>query len=144
MAVPVWTFQTNFTLRRTRKVDRLRLELGAGFAKTVIKTQAATRADGQGGVTSYKGQNIFEVQVLKKDFDGDGKFKTVLDFLQKRIDAGDEAFYFYHPDELFPADGTGVNTTGRYKVKFLGDLGDVLNKNKQHDFVNLVFEESLF
>lgn len=144
MPVPVFDFKINYALRRTRLVDRVRLDLGKGFTKTVIKTQAATRADGQGAVTSYKGQNIFDVPILKKDYDGDGKFKSILDFLQKRIDAGDEKFYFYHPDELFPPDATGVNTTGRYTVKFLGDLGDVLTKNKQHDFVNLTFEESLF
>jgi len=144
MATPVWTYNINYVLSRTRKVDRVRVNMGVGYTKSVIKTLAGTtaRADGTGSVTLYKGQNIFTVNVLKKRFDGDVLFNTILDFLQARVDANDEAFFFYHPDELFPPDATGVNTTGRYKVQFLQDIGDVLTHLKVHNFTNLVFEET--
>jgi len=146
MATPVWTFNVNYVLKRTRRVDRVRVDLGVGYTKTVIKTLAGTvsRADGTGSVTLYKGQNIFTINVNRKQYDGAGDFITILDFLQARVDANDEAFFFYHPDELFPPDGTGVNTTGRYKVQFLQDIGDINTHLKVHNFTNLIFEESLF
>ena len=124
-------------------MDRIRTDLGRGFAKTVIKTPAATRADGTGAVSSYRGANVFSITVLKKNYDGDNQAKDILAFLQARVDAGDEAFYFYYPDELVTPDPTGVNTTGRYLVKFLGDISDVLTHLKRHDFAGLVFEEAL-
>ncbi len=146
MATPVWTFNVNYVIKRTRRVDRVRIDMGVGYMKTVIKTLAGTtaRADGTGSVTLYKGQNIFALNVNKKSYDGSGDFITILDFLQARIDTNDEAFFFYHPDELFPPDATGVNTTGRYKVQFLQDIGDVLTHLKVHNFTNLIFEETFF
>ena len=117
-----------------------------GYTKSVIKTLAGTtaRADGTGSVTLYKGQNVFNVSVQRKQYDGSGDFITILDFLQARIDTNDEAFFFYHPDELFPPDGTGVNTTGRYKVQCFSDIGDVLTHLKVHNYLNLIFEETFF
>lgn len=144
MPIPVWTFATHYPLPRKRLVDRIRTDLGVGFAKTVIKTPTATRADGQGTISSYRAQNVFgPLTVLRKNFDGDNQAKDVIAFLQLRVDNGDEAFYFYYPDELVTPDPTGVNTTGRYLVKFLGDISDVLTHLKRHDFHGLIFEEAL-
>jgi len=146
MATPVWTFNVNYVIKRTRRVDRVRVDLGVGYMKTVIKTLAGTtaRADGTGSVTIYKGQNIFALNVNRKSYDGSADFITILDFLQLRVDNNDEAFFFYHPDELFPPDATGVNTTGRYKVQCLQDIGDVLTHLKVHNFTTLIFEETFF
>ena len=143
MATPVWTFSTSYPFNRVRHVDRVRVNLGVGFDKTVIKTPAVARADGTGSVSSYRGQNVFSITVLRKNFNGDEQFKDILQFLQARLDAGDEAFFFYYPDELVVPDPTGVNATGRYLVKFLGDFQDVLTNLPRHDIVGLVFEEAL-
>lgn len=136
----------NYVLRRTRRIDRVRVDLGVGYTKTVIKTLAGTtsRADGTGSVTLYKGQNTFAVNVQRRRYDGDTEFINILDFLQLRIDNNDEAFFFYHPDELFPPDSGGTNTTGRYKVQCFSDIQDINTHLKVHDFVNLIFEETFF
>ena len=141
MAVPVFDFILNYPVRRTREVDRIRLNMGKGHTKTAIKSTAQSRADGQGAVSSYKGQNIFEFPLLKKNYGGNAQFKSILAFLQARIDAGDEAFYFYYPGERSTPDATGVDTTGRYLVQFLSPLGDVLTHSTKHNF-NLKFEET--
>lgn len=143
MATPVWTFPTSYPFTRVRSVDRVRVNMGRGFDKTVIKTPLATRADGTGSVGSYRGQNVFSITVLRKNFNGDEQFKDILQFLQARVDAGDEAFFFYYPDELVVPDPTGANPTGRYLVKFLGDIQDVLINLTRHNVIGLVFEEAL-
>lgn len=144
MSIPVLDVVLTYPVRRHRKTDTRRLDMGVGYTKTAEKTIAQSRADGKGTISSYKGQNIFTISITRKHFDGDGKFKTILGFLQQRIDNGREPFYFYHASERTTPDPTGADTTGRYKVKFLGEIEDVLTNLKRHDFTDIVLEESFF
>ena len=38
--MPVFNFLVNYVLQRTHRVDCVRMNLGVGFTKTVIKTSA--------------------------------------------------------------------------------------------------------
>src|SRR5690242_9591280 len=96
--------------------DNYIADFGDGFVQGVNFNLAYTRADGEGGVTSYKGQNRFTLQFTSMDFAGDAKtiwafYKSMFGNLTK--------FYLYNvPDERATPDATGSDTTGRYLVRF--------------------------
>jgi hypothetical protein len=89
---------------------------------------SSLRANGSGGVESYKGINVFKVN-FKRTMVGDEKLADLLwKFFLARLDNGNEAFYFYNPTERALPDLSGVASTGRYLVK-LEDPNAGLNRD---------------
>jgi len=156
MSVPVFTWEYDYGERITRKYDKTVIELAPGCRKVVSRDIAQTRADGTGSISSYGGQNVFTIRIGKANYDGDQKFRNILDFLQAREDDG-LPFYFYNLIEnKVPSTWTGdtasgptadpagnlcTNTTGRYLVRIFGEISWVLEQ-KALIGIDVTFEES--
>jgi len=156
MAVPVFTWEYDYGEKVTRRFDEVVIELAPGYQKVVSRDIAQSRADGTGSVSSYGGYNIFSVRIGKANYDGDNKFKSILDFLQARKDDG-QAFYFYNLIEnkvpstwtgdtasgptADPAGNSCTNATGRYLVRIYGEISWVLEQ-KALIGIDVTFEEA--
>ena len=94
-------------------------DFGDGYEQRANKNQAYSRADGLGGVTSYKGRNDFAITMdMLAHVNGDataGANKLWAFYVART--AGYESFYFYNPAEA-QVDLTGASTTGRYLMRF--------------------------
>jgi len=93
---------------------------GDGFEQRANKNLAYTRADGKGGVTSYKGRNRFRILWNFAEHENQSATKAanvIWDFYQDTL-GGLTPFYVYHSAENPAGDPTGVDTTGRYLVRF--------------------------
>jgi phage-related protein len=107
-------------VRHGQKFANVIADFGDGYEQRGNKNQAYSRADGKGGVTSYKGRNRFTITfdgIKHANGDSTKEANQLWDFYQDRL-GGFESFYFYNPAEA-PIDLTGVATTGRYLVRFL-------------------------
>ena len=95
-------------------------DFGDGHEQRANKNQAYTRADGLGGVTSYKGRNRFPITMdMLAHVNGDptaGANKLWAFYVAQL--AGIVSFYFYNPAEAPTPDLSGASTTGRYLVRF--------------------------
>jgi hypothetical protein len=94
------------------------VDFGDGFEQRLNKNLAYTRADGEGGVTSYKGRIEFEVSldaIKHANSDSTKEFNKAYAFLKAQLGSL-TAFYFYNPVEA-AIDLTGAATTGRYLVR---------------------------
>jgi phage-related protein len=94
-------------------------DFGDGYEQRANKNQAYSRADGLGGVTSYKGRNRFRIRmdgIKHANGDSNQEANKLWAFYQARL-GGVEAFYFYNPTEA-AIDPTGAATIGRYLVRF--------------------------
>jgi hypothetical protein len=108
--VPAWP------LTHTIAFDGYIADFGDGFEQRVNFSAARSRANGVGGVSSYKGRNQFTLQFKTMDYAGAAA--DLWSFYQARH-AGLDAFYIYNlPDEAAGIDSTGFATTGRYLVRF--------------------------
>ncbi len=157
MPVPVWTWEYDFPLPGEREYEEVEIPGSPGYERGVIRGPANSRADGTGSVSSYRGRNVFQITV--KDvlpFGAMDYFSEILDFLQARKDAGNEAFYWYNALEndcmatwtgdtaSSGTNGAGVavtNETGRYKVRFYGKLPWNHNQPRVADIGVLAFHE---
>ncbi len=91
-------------------------DYGDGFERRANFNIAFTRADGEAGVTRYKGRNTFHLKLICMDFDAAAR--VLWRFYKDRTGSLD-AFYFYNvPDERTGADPTGQDPAGRYLVRF--------------------------
>ena len=93
-------------------------DFGDGFEQRLNKNATYSRADGEGGVTSYKGRIEFTINIegmRQANADSTKEFNKAWNFLKARL-GGYEAFYFYNPAEA-SIDLTGAATTGRYLVR---------------------------
>ncbi len=89
---------------------------GDGYVQLISHDAAFSRADGMGTVSSHKGLNHFAI-TYNRMIKGSGQLAYNLwNFLLARLDAGNEAFYFYNPPE-HEIDPTGTETVGRYLVR---------------------------
>lgn len=90
-------------------------DYGDGIVQGANFNLAYTRANGEGGVTSYKGQNRFTLRFQALDYNA---AKTIWAFYKART-GNLEPFYLYNiPEERASIDLTGADTTGRYLVRF--------------------------
>lgn len=98
--------------------------MGDGFRKSINKNLAfGPRADGNGGITSYKGINTFMITLAALDFatgDSTKAANQLWAFYVARLGSS-EAFYFYDLNQVASIDLTGINQTGRYLVIFKED-----------------------
>jgi hypothetical protein len=102
------------------EMDNHIADYGDGFEQRVNFNTAYSRANGEGGVTTYKGRNRFTLKCTVKDFAGEAAYLWA--FYQARSGPLD-AFYLYNcPDERATADATGIATAGRYLVRFAARL----------------------
>lgn len=110
LPVPGWP------LTQDLDVDNYIADFGDGFEQRANFNLAYTRADGEGTVSSYKGRNRFTFSFTSRQFAADAK--TIWHWY-KQMGGNLTAFYVYNvPLERATADGTGVDTTGRYLVRF--------------------------
>lgn len=137
----VFTWTHDYPMNWERVYDETVLDLGSGVKKTAMNEIPRNRADGTGSVSSYKGTNVFTIRLNRKTFDGDAEFKEILDFLQARKEANNEAFYIYNPVERTTPDATGTDTTGRYLVQFTGKIAATLTYLKSFNYADLRLEE---
>ena len=94
-------------------------EMGDGFEQRANKNLAWSHADGEGGVTSYKGINKFRIEarcLAHINADTAQEANKFWGFYKARLGSY-EPFYFYNPAEAV-IDLTGTATTGRYLVRF--------------------------
>jgi hypothetical protein len=94
------------------------VDFGDGFEQRLSKNLAYTRADGEGGVTSYKGRIEFEItldMIKHANADSTKEFNKAWNFIKVQ-QASALSFYFYNPVEA-AIDLTGASTTGRYLVR---------------------------
>ena len=116
----VFTVELSNTVKRSLKLSNVIIDFGDGYEQRANKNQAYSRANGRGGVTSYKGRNRFTItldHLAHVNADDTKEANKLWKFYQDRL-GGWEAFYFYNPAETNPPDATGANTTGRYLVRF--------------------------
>ena len=141
MSIPVWIWPVEYPVKVSLKIDESQIDLGGGIVKTIQHELAFENADGTGQIRSRKGTFVFTVQVTRKNFHGDEKFKAIMRFLQARKWNGNESFYFYNPAEQLVPDPSGQTANGRYLVKHLEELSASLTKLTLWDFADLVFTE---
>ena len=116
MSTNVFPLIPSWPLQQTLSTDTYVADFGDGFEQRVNFNFAYTRADGEGGVTSYKGRNEFVLKFNTRQFSSDAN--TLWHFFKQQV-ANLTAFYFYNvPDERSAIDLTGADTTGRYLVRF--------------------------
>jgi hypothetical protein len=109
---PVWPIRPQLTLHIRKNFASVVDDLGDGFELRKNNNETYTHADGQGGVSSHKGQWEFQVQINGID---QADVNTLWQFITAR--GGNlEPFYFYNPIEA-SIDLTGSATTGRYLVR---------------------------
>ena len=117
MPVPVLILTPTFSLNQQLVHEMTVNTLGDGYHQTITAESTYSRANGTGTVTAYSGLNKFNIH-YDKALKGSGKLADDLwIFFRARLDAINEAFYFYNPSELLVPDGTGVDTVGRYLVR---------------------------
>lgn len=141
MSIPVWIWPVEYPVKLRLVLTENVHDLGGGDFKTIQHETPFTGYDGTGQSVSRKGRFVFPVRVTRKNYAGDEKFKDIMRFLQARKYAKNESFYFYNPAEYLTPDPTGVVTTGRYLVKFLGNLEATWVRLTLWDFADLVFKE---
>lgn len=109
---PVWPIRPQLTLHIQKNFASIVDDLGDGFEFRKNNNESYLHADGQGGVTSHKGQWEFQVQINAID---QADVNTLWAFI---IDRGGnlQPFYFYNPLES-AIDLTGASETGRYLVR---------------------------
>jgi len=117
----VLTIEVAAPVRRGIKFSNVVADFGDGFEQRANKNQAYSRANGLGGVSSYKGRNRFvitwdDLKHINADGSAAATANRLWEFFVARL-GGHEAFYFYNPAEA-AIDPTGVATTGRYLVRF--------------------------
>jgi len=141
MSVPVWIWSGNYPGGGEIVYQENQIHLGGGITKTVTHEIPFTNYDLTGQSRSRKGTARFKIKLNTRDYAGGAEFIAILRFLQARKEANNEAFYYYNPAENLSGDATGVSLVGRYKVKFLGNIGWVLKDAWLHDFIELIFTE---
>lgn len=100
-------------------------DLGDGHEQRISKNQTYARANGLGGISSYKGQNMFGINIRNLQHTNGSTSATaniLWAFYQAR-NGPYEAFYFYNPAENAGDPGSsplslGIDVTGRYLVRF--------------------------
>lgn len=120
MSVPVFNVD-NIDLPFTEEIEFATVvaDFGDGFEQRKNNNLAYSRADGLGGVTSYKGRNRFTMVLDNMQHVNADATKTanmLWAFYVARLGSY-EAFYIYRPCEA-SIDLTGASTTGRYLVRF--------------------------
>lgn len=120
MATAVFDITLVAPVRHSMKYATTVVDLGDGYEIRVQKNQAYTRANGLGGVTSYKGRNRFSITMgpmLHANNDTSQMANKLWAFYVARL-GGYEPFYFYNPVERATPDLTGIDITGRYLMRF--------------------------
>lgn len=116
----VFTIDLDAPVRHEMRYATLVMDFGDGFEQRGNKNQAYTHADGEGGVTSYKGRNRFTItmdMLAHVNSDSTKMANKLWNFYKARL-GGFDAFFFYNPAEAPTPDASGVATTGRYLVRF--------------------------
>ena len=117
----VFSVDLDVPVKQALRFANVLADFGDGYEQRANKNQAYSRADGLGGVTSYKGRNRFAISMdMLAHVNGDATAQAnkLWAFYVARL-GGYEAFYFYNtPAEAAAPDLTGVSTTGRYLVRF--------------------------
>lgn len=120
MPPTVFPFNTRYTLIHSIKFQTFVAEMGDGFEQRVNKNLTWSRANGLGGVTSYKGINSFTINLRGLPHCNESvthEANILWSFYQSCL-GNLVAFYFYNPAENETIDLSGANTTGRYLVRF--------------------------
>jgi hypothetical protein len=116
-------FDTNnlqFPVVRGIRFNTIRQSLGDGFQQRANKNLTWSRANGLGGVTSYKGINYWRIQARVMPYvnnDATKQANKYWAFYVARL-GGFEAFYIYDPIEAPSPDLTGTSTIGRHLAVF--------------------------
>jgi hypothetical protein len=121
----VFPVRSWYPLKHTLRKSVLIQDLGDGHEQRVSKNAAFSRADGQGNVGSYKGINVFEINIRNLAFvgaDATSKANILWKFYQDQ-EGPLTPFYFYNPAENTADPGiaplnAGTDTAGRYLVRF--------------------------
>jgi hypothetical protein len=116
----VFDIDLDHPLKQSIQMSTLVVSMGDSYCIRGNKNQARTRADGKGGVTSYKGVNHFTLtfdNLAHVNGDSTQMANKLWDFYQARL-GGYDAFYFYNNVERSTPDLTGIDQTGRYLVIF--------------------------
>jgi hypothetical protein len=108
--VPTWP------MLHSLRLETVVCDMGDGFEQRINFNSAYTRADGEGGISSYAGRNIFQLKFTTLDYAQDAA--TLWNFYLAR-GGSLEPFYVYNiPDEVAAIDETGWEQHGRYLVRF--------------------------
>lgn len=112
----VFPLMGTWPMEHTLVLENLVTDFGDGYELRANFDLASSRADGEGGLTSYKGRNRFKVKLNAMDYDDEAK---ALWAFYKARRGPTVAFYFYNaPDERATIDMSGVDSHGRYLVRF--------------------------
>ena len=149
-----WLFMPTLGVQVTRRVSRIRVDTAPGHIYTRITSPSYLQADGQQGTSTYRGVHSFALTFATREIRA--TLDSMILFLQARIDEGDTSFYFYLPSENdviatwtgeVSSSGTDsrgqavTNSTGRYLVKCLSEIGWVQTTWRLGDFTSLNFEQ---
>lgn len=120
MSIAVFNVELTAPVKHALRFANVIADFGDGYEQRSSKNQAYSRADGLGGVTSYKGRNRFTLaldHLAHVNGDATQSANKLWAFYQTTL-GGYTAFYFYNPAEIDTPDLTGSSTTGRYLVRF--------------------------
>lgn len=112
-------------LTHTLTLQTLVNDFGDGFEIRANVNQPFERADGEGGVTEYRGRNSFILKLNAMQHDNLGgpiKYANIVWAFFKARKGSLEGFFFYNPAENDTPDPTGVDTLGRYCVRFKDNM----------------------
>jgi hypothetical protein len=128
MALPVLPYIPAMGVKHQLLREIIKSEYADGYHTHGSTEVAWSRADGCGGIASYKGLNHFTLG-YNKTIKGAGKLADLLwAFFLDKLDKHNAPFYFYNPTEHTPPDLTGSSAIGRYWVR-LKNPNQVLNRD---------------
>jgi len=117
MTTPVLQLLPTWPLTHALELDTFIADFGDGFEQRInFNTAGDARADGEGGLTAYKGRNRFTLKCTVKDFDGEAAYLWA--FYKARVGTLEPFFLYNIPDERATADPSGADPHGRYLVRF--------------------------
>jgi len=118
MTIPVFPYSISFSLTHSLSRELLENVFIGGHRRFDARDSSVLRADGSGGVSSYRGLNSFTLSFKKTAVGVDRLADQLWNFFLERLDNLNESFYFYNAEEVGVVDLTGTSVTGRYLVKF--------------------------
>lgn len=114
----VLLYVPHYSLKHSVTREFIVNKFGDGYEQTITQESSNARADGTGGTNAHYGLNHFTIAYSKARLGSSLEAEGIWDFFRARLEANNEAFFFYNPSENLTIDPTGSDTIGRYLVRF--------------------------
>ena len=139
----VLPYQSWYPHKHTLTRNFIEHEMGDGYSQTIAQDSPRFHADGSRSVRHHTGVHHFFL-TFNQELDNTGVFgaaggterraNALWNFFRARLEADNEPFYYYNPEETLTIDPTGTSLVGRYLVR-LAKPNEVLSREYFQAFV---------